>query len=635
MAVRFEAAGSTPTGHLARPAEITGQPYTRLAWFRFDDDDAPGDCTLWSLNSADESEYDSPETIGGHALRLYTSSGNTDSATNQWQDATWHCFALVRNGNVRTLYRLDAGVVQILVRSTSESLTIAEENLLGYATEVYSRGRAAEHEKCWNAALTVEELAREAQQFAPVRTTNLQGWSKLTTHTDLSDEIGGAWTAAGVTPTTVDGPDLVEEWEGPKVASSNTTAATSSSGGLSINLPGGIESGDLLLAFAANDTNVGWSASASWTQIDNGANGSAVQGACWARLATGSDALTITGEANDIAVVTARIPAAQHGVTNVATDIVLGTAATGNNAAPNGPACNPGTSGKWLWLTYYAADDDDDAALWWPAEGAPVAQVKSATDTSSCQVGVAYRWLEASSYDPGAFALSAAEEWRAQTFAIPAAGAAPIGIDPAGVPSSAAYGSATVDHVGAQEIAASGIASQVTIGSATVAQIDIEISTGSIGSPAAFGSATITGISTQDVAPASFASSAAVGAVSILLATAQPINAPGLASTAAIGSSAVANVTARTLGATGVASVGAIGPAALANVTARTITAAGLASAAAIGSQTVAHVTAQAIAPSGLATSVRFGATTVEGGGSQMPVMRWLKRISIGLGIGL
>jgi len=287
--------------------------------------------------------------------------------------------------------------------------------------------------RLWNRTLTAGEMLSESFSLharnrqglvldAPCildgRDLSQFGAGRVGTITGMTVEPG---PPVGWGSSTVAGPTgIVEEWEGPRVASSATTVGTTSAGGKSITLPSGVAAGDLLMAFAANDTSVSWSASAGWEKIDDGANGSAVQGACWAKIAAGSDTLTITGEANDIAVVTIRIPAAQHGVTDVTT-IAKGTAATGSSNAPNGPNCNPGTSGKWLWLTYYAADDDDNTALWWPVEGAPVAQVKSATGTSSCQVGVAYRWLEASSYDPSAFALSASEEWRAQTFAIPAA----------------------------------------------------------------------------------------------------------------------------------------------------------------------------------------------------------------------
>jgi hypothetical protein len=444
MAV-YLADASSNTGYLTRPAEISGAPYTRVAWFKFDDDDKGS--TMWSLENEAATQYDNPEVREPNFVRLLTNSGSTDSATSVWSDDTWHQFALTRSGNDRALYRLDNGVALLISRNTADALTIEVETLLGYDGEGNAAGRAVADDKCWAAALTPEELALESQQRAPVRTANLVSYTKFTAHTDLSDEIAGSWTAINQTPTTVAGPaNVAEVWEGPRVASSATTAGTTSSGGLSCNMPSGIEAGDLLLAQAANDSSVSWSA--NWTSIDDGANGSAVQGATWARIATGSDALTITGEAQDIAVVVSRI--VNHGVTNVATDIIKGTAATGSSNAPNGPNCNPGTSGKYLWITHYAADDDDNTALWWPAEGAPVAQIKSATGTSSCMTGVAYRWLEASSYDPSAFALSASEEWRAQTFAIPpAGGAGPVtgsfAVTESGVDTAAFAGDVLID----------------------------------------------------------------------------------------------------------------------------------------------------------------------------------------------
>lgn len=419
MAVRFEAGASAPTvGRLQRTPAFTGTPYTVVAWFRFDDDSV-GSTEAFDFYSTDFLVDDWLELRQPNLLRVGTYDSAVDSASDAWQDATWHCMAMTRSATTQTGYVLDRGVV--LSRSTTYSAAFQVEALLGYDGDVSAAGRAVTHYKCWTAALTHDELAREMQQFAPVRTADLVAYAKLEAHTDLSDEIAGSFSAVNATPSTASGPGGVpDEWEGPTVASSATTAATSSSGGLSINLPSGVASGDLLMAFAANDTSVSWSASAGWEKLDDGANGSAVQGACWAKIAAGSDTLTITGEANDIAVVTIRIPAAQHGVTDVTT-IVKGTAATGSSNAPNGPNCNPGTSGKYLWITYYAADDDDNTASWWPAEGAPVAQVKSATGSSSCQVGVAYRWLEASSYNPTTFLMAASEEWRAQTFAIPAA----------------------------------------------------------------------------------------------------------------------------------------------------------------------------------------------------------------------
>jgi hypothetical protein len=425
MAVRFEAGASAPTvGRLQRTPAFTGTPYTVVAWFRFDDDSV-GSTEAFDFYSTDFSVDDWLELRAPNLLRVGTYDSAVDSASDAWQDATWHCMAMTRSATTQTGHVLDRGVV--LSRSTTYSAAFQVEALLGYDGDGSAAGRAVTHYKCWTAALTHEELAREMQQFAPVRTADLVAYAKLEAHTDLSDEIAGSFSAVNATPSTVAGPSGVQdEWTGPRVASSATTVGTTSAGGLSINLPSGVAAGDLLMAFAANDTSVSWSAGGDWSLIDNGANGTAVQGACWAKIAAGSDTLTITGEANDIAVVTIRIPAAQHGVTDVTT-ITKGTAATGSSKAPDGPNCNPGTSGKYLWLTYFASDDDDNTTYWWPVEAAPISQTKSATGTSSCMVGVAYRWLEASSYNPSTFLLAASEEWRAQTFAIPAAASGSTG----------------------------------------------------------------------------------------------------------------------------------------------------------------------------------------------------------------
>jgi len=610
MAVRFEAS-SSGVGYLGRPAQVTGQPFTRIASFYFDNDDASN--TLWNFDGEDlNEEWEYVEARSTNILRINALGGTSDSASGVWTDATWHRFALVYSGNTRTVYRLDGGIVQLVQRTNAEQFDIADESLLGLWNEGGASGRAVAQEKVWAAAFTVEELAHETQQFAPVRTANLVGWAKLLTHTDLSDEIGDSYTALGETsPSTVAGPSgIVEEWEGPRVASSATTNATSSSGGLSINLPSGIATGDLLLAFSANDTSVSWSASAGWEKIDDGANGSAVQGACWARIATGSDALTITGEANDIAVVTLRIPAAQHGVTDV-TAIAKGTAATGSSSAPNGPNCNPGTSGKYLWLTYYAADDDDNTAIWWPVEGAPVAQVESAQSSSSCMVGVAYRWLEASSYDPSAFAMSASEEWRAQTFAIPPY-SGPTEIDPSGIASSATYGSVTISNVSAQTISSSSLSSNAAFGSVTVAKVTVKnISMSGLGSNALYGTTLFANVTAKAIAPNGLASSVALGTSAINKVPAKSITPAGLTSNIVFGSSVLAKVLARTLALDSIASPSAHGATTISNVPSKEIEPSGLSSSVVFGSAALLNATPKDISFSGLVSNVSFGTALV------------------------
>lgn len=414
MAVR----AASGTGYLSKASAVTGAPYTIIAWFRTADVTAAG-TNLWSTNNSGFTQYDyctSSNTLDT-AVKSGSQSAAVDSASGAMAADTWAPLSMTRTSNTRVAWS-----VQTRIAATNTSAETGGYDiftLLGFGGMGSEPNRDVAGYKAWNALLTNAEIALEVQQFAPVRQTDLAHYSPLHDHTDLADsEAGGSWTNNSATLSTVTGPDIPEEWTGPTVASSNTTAATSSSGGLSINMPSGIAAGDLLLAFASNDTSVSWSS--GWTTIDNGANGTAVQGACFAKIAAGGDTLTITGEANDIAVVTVRV--VNHGVTDVSTDITLGSAATGTDSAPNAPNCNPGTSASRLWLSYFASDDDDNTTYWWPVESAPVSQLKSTTGTSSTMVGVAQRWLTASSYNPSTFLMAASEEWRAQTLGIPPLG---------------------------------------------------------------------------------------------------------------------------------------------------------------------------------------------------------------------
>ena len=414
MGVRI-AAG---TGYLSKTSAVTGAPYTLIAWYRTNDVTAAY-TSLFSVFNTAITQYDwggvSNSTDG--AVVVGSQSSSTTSATGAITLDTWTAFAFTRTSNTRRAWSINTRIDATDATAVTGGYDLLD--LLGFAAMGSEPNRDVAGFKAWNALLTDTEIAAEVQQFAPVRTANLAHYSPLHDHADLSDSTaGGSWTNNGATLSTVTGPTVPETWAGPAVATTNTTAATTSSGGLSINMPSGIAAGDLLMAFAANDTSVAWTS--DWTTIDNGANSTIVQGACFAKIAAGGDTLTITGEANDIAVVTIRIPAAQHGVTDV-TAIAKGTAATGTDSAPNPPDCNPGTSGDYLWLTYFAADDDDNTTYWWPVESVPISQTKSTTGTSSCMVGVAYRWLTAASYNPTTFLMAASEEWRAQTFAIPAA----------------------------------------------------------------------------------------------------------------------------------------------------------------------------------------------------------------------
>jgi hypothetical protein len=218
----------------------------------------------------------------------------------------------------------------------------------------------------------------------------------------------------------------------PMIKTINTTADTSGTS-VTVAMPASITAGDLLLVFVSHDTDatIAQSGGSDWTIIENTANGTAVQGVIFAKIAAGSDSLTITDGAdnNDTCCISVRI--SNHGVTDVSTDITKGTAATGTSATPDPPDCAPGVALNYLWLEFFAADDDDISTLY--ASDAtnfiPLEQTFSDTGTSSCMCSVGYKVLNATSVDPGTMTMAASEEWIAQTLAIPVYVAPAAGTD--------------------------------------------------------------------------------------------------------------------------------------------------------------------------------------------------------------
>lgn len=193
-----------------------------------------------------------------------------------------------------------------------------------------------------------------------------------------------------------------------------------------------VANGNLLLLYWGGDTSqtVSQSSGPTFTAIDQGAAGTIVEHDIFARILdntepTGGWGLqaVFTSEVNDVALVWVLISG--HGIDSNSTltaQIKKGTAATdttGTSTAPNPPNLDTTQTRAWLWMASFSSDDDDNAASWWPANYTPLQQAESAQSTSSCMTGVAYRQLEASAENPGAFTMAAAEEWRAQTLAIP------------------------------------------------------------------------------------------------------------------------------------------------------------------------------------------------------------------------
>jgi ACT domain-containing protein len=209
-------------------------------------------------------------------------------------------------------------------------------------------------------------------------------------------------------------------WDGyPSLDAGASTNGTTLSGGVALNMPSG--SDELLIAFTGNDapgtTNMGMS---GWTEIFAGAyTGDVIKFKIFAKLASGTDSGTLTGASQDYVARVLRI--GNHGVSNIATDIKVGTVNSGSSAAPDATSLDAGSTKKWLWIAANVSDDDDNTTPYAPTNYTADAQVESAQSTSSCMLQVAYRKNETQTENPGAFALAATEEWLAVVIAIPPA----------------------------------------------------------------------------------------------------------------------------------------------------------------------------------------------------------------------
>lgn len=182
----------------------------------------------------------------------------------------------------------------------------------------------------------------------------------------------------------------------------------------SVTLPSGIESGDLLLAFWACDSDEDGAgdheASAGWTRLDIDTN-TGIVGAVYYKIADGSDSLTITTTDGELGCfVCMRI-------VNAGTPESTSTNSSGTNADP--PLHTPsGGSAKYLWVA--AAAFDANAVLDVTAGPGGYSSLINQPQLSGAGVrlAVANFKSESSSENPGTF-TSTTEQWVAFTVSVP------------------------------------------------------------------------------------------------------------------------------------------------------------------------------------------------------------------------
>lgn len=206
----------------------------------------------------------------------------------------------------------------------------------------------------------------------------------------------------------------------PCIVSSNEFVGTT--GNPTYAAPSGAVAGDLIIVNGVLDSTVASSPSAGWATLVDTTVSTTNRCLVYARVldGSGSDTLTITltANTNDFAFQSHRV--VRHGVVSPSTHIEVATPATNTSSATPDPPSHSWASGNRFVMCGYGADDDDTSNAFMPANYAGLRLTRSATGTSSCSTGSAYREIRgATSENPGTFTMAAAEEWVAWTISIP------------------------------------------------------------------------------------------------------------------------------------------------------------------------------------------------------------------------
>jgi hypothetical protein len=206
----------------------------------------------------------------------------------------------------------------------------------------------------------------------------------------------------------------------PTLADASTETGTALGTNNAVALPATVAAGDLIVVFGSHDTSTNISAAAGYTQVAFQSIGTPHNMGCWARIATGSDALTLSGSGiNDYAASVLRITG--HGVTNIATDIKSAVTSSSTATAVDPANLDTGSVQKWLWLAAACIDVNAGGQLTGVSSGYTPAHtiLESATATATA-LGVGSKQAETQTENPGAF-TGTARPWIAFTLAIPPA----------------------------------------------------------------------------------------------------------------------------------------------------------------------------------------------------------------------
>lgn len=196
----------------------------------------------------------------------------------------------------------------------------------------------------------------------------------------------------------------------------------------SVPLPGSIANGELLIVQAARYLDTITTSDTGWTkrfQVSGGSN--LGRHSVFTKVADGTETvLNLTGDGGYNDKVESHVcfrVSGQH-PSDYWRDTVTSIAST---SAPNPPNNNLGGSAEeYLWIAHYGAAGSRSHSAY-PTDYTGLGAAGGGTGTNGTLIGIAYRVLNASAEDPGAFTISASTFTVAGTFAIRPAVAA---VDP-------------------------------------------------------------------------------------------------------------------------------------------------------------------------------------------------------------
>ncbi len=203
-----------------------------------------------------------------------------------------------------------------------------------------------------------------------------------------------------------------------------------------ISMPATVDVGDLLLLLICMNTSTTITTPSGWTELFLNAYDGNGEGIVYGKDAIGNEdgttvdvVHTVGVDAGSHAAQTYRIAASSWGG-DLATDVDVGTVATGTSDSPDPPSVSAGWgSADNLFIEVVCATDDDaTASSYSTSYSNGVDSISGAGVNAGQTAASARRELAASSDDPGTATLSESEAWMANTIVIePAAsGVAPL-----------------------------------------------------------------------------------------------------------------------------------------------------------------------------------------------------------------